>query len=162
MLSLLQMIQNQKLNSQLVTSEMIPQPLLEFLNQTILGYLYGLENKIIEETLNQLSISNIIPKNKNTLIFDLDETLITSNIDSARAVHTFTLVVNEEIKQFNIAVRPFAKEIIEILSNYYEIIIFTASHIDYAKQITQFLDPQTKYLKFILDRSFCYETQHGV
>ena len=51
---------------------------------------------------------------------------------------------------------------LEYLSQYYEIIIFTASQRDYAIKIINYLDPESKIIKLLLDRDFCYQTAHGV
>jgi RNA polymerase II subunit A small phosphatase-like protein len=63
-----------------------------------------------------------------TLVLDLDETLVHSTFDY---VENYDLVIPIEIEGscFNIyvSVRPGAFEFIEELSDYYEIVIFTAS-----------------------------------
>jgi RNA polymerase II subunit A small phosphatase-like protein len=63
-----------------------------------------------------------------TLVLDLDETLVHSTFDY---VESYDLVIPIEIdgSSFNIyvSVRPGAFEFIEELSEYFEIVIFTAS-----------------------------------
>lgn len=47
------------------------------------------------------------------------------------------------------------------MSQIYEIYIFTASTLYYAKSIIDFLDPGNKYISGILDRTKCLKTKNG-
>jgi CTD small phosphatase-like protein 2 len=60
-----------------------------------------------------------------------------------------------------IKIRPYAKEFLKKMKDYYEIIIFTASQPLYAETIIKELDPEKKFISYILDRSFCLETKNG-
>lgn len=53
-----------------------------------------------------------------------------------------------------INIRPYAKEIIEELSEFFEVIIFTASHSCYANPVIDFLD-EKKLIKARLFRENC-------
>ena len=91
------------------------------------------ENKNINDTLLNIEeppkppyLSPISPKYNYTLVLDLDETLVhyVSDNDSAY-----------------IQIRPGAEEFIKELSEFYEIIIFTAALQNYADLIISGLDP---------------------
>ncbi len=47
------------------------------------------------------------------------------------------------------------------MSEIYEIIVFTASSKDYAEEIIKKLDPNSKYVDFILSRDDCMVTRNG-
>lgn len=47
------------------------------------------------------------------------------------------------------------------MSKIYEVHIFTASYMYYAEAIINFIDPQSKYITSILDRSKCLKTKNG-
>lgn len=101
---------------------------------------------------------------KKTLIFDLDETLIHCNEDPS-APSDIRLPIKfsgGEVIEASICVRPFAKEIIVQLSQYYEIVIFTASHACYANIVLNILDPQNKYISYRLFREHCHKTKEGI
>lgn len=60
-----------------------------------------------------------------------------------------------------IKIRPFAKEFLKKMKEHFEIILFTASMSTYAETIVKELDPEKKFISYILDRSFCLETKNG-
>jgi TFIIF-interacting CTD phosphatases, including NLI-interacting factor len=60
-----------------------------------------------------------------------------------------------------IKIRPYCREFLKKMKEHYEIIIFTASTAGYAETIIKELDPQRKYISYILDRNFCLETKNG-
>ena len=57
-----------------------------------------------------------------------------------------------------INIRPYAKEILQEMSNYFEVIIFTASHSCYANQVIDYLDPESKYVSRRFFRETCVPT----
>lgn len=100
-------------------------------------------------------------KSTKTLILDLDETLITSC--SARDDPDKVLIPegDESAPPIMIKIRPYCREFLKKMKEHYEIIIFTASTAGYAETIIKELDPQRKYISYILDRNFCLETKNG-
>jgi len=60
-----------------------------------------------------------------------------------------------------IKIRPYCREFLKKMKEHYEILIFTASTAGYAETIIKELDPQRKYISYILDRNFCLETKNG-
>lgn len=47
------------------------------------------------------------------------------------------------------------------MANYFEIFIFTASTVSYAKPIIKLLDPAESYILGLLTREHCMATQNG-
>lgn len=60
-----------------------------------------------------------------------------------------------------IKIRPFAREFLKKMKEHFEIMVFTASVSSYAETIVKELDPEKKYISYILDRNFCLETKNG-
>ena len=100
---------------------------------------------------------------KKTIIFDLDETLIHCNEDQNGPCDIRVPVVfpsGEKILA-GINIRPHAKEIIEELSNYFEIIVFTASHSCYANPVIDYLDDH-RVISARLFRENCSQIANGL
>ena len=88
------------------------------------------DNESNEEEQKEPYLKPINPKYIYTLVLDLDETL----------VHFISNDESDE-KSAYIQIRPGAEEFIKDLSEYYEIVIFTAAHKNYADLIIDALDP---------------------
>ena len=63
--------------------------------------------------------------------------------------------------QLGINIRPFCSEFLKIMTNYYDIFVFTASSPNYANTIINYIDPTGKLINGILTRSNCMETKNG-
>lgn len=102
--------------------------------------------------------------NTKTIIFDLDETLIHCNEDQSAEFDVKVPVhfPTGEFIEAGINIRPFAKEILEHLSPYFEILIFTASHSCYANPVIDYLDPENKYVSKRLFRENCMQVAEGL
>ena len=87
---------------------------------------FNIENNSIEEMPKEPFLKPINPKYKYTLVLDLDETLVHYISDNESAY---------------IQIRPGAEEFIKELSEYYEIIIFTAALQTYADLVIDGIDP---------------------
>jgi CTD small phosphatase-like protein 2 len=61
-----------------------------------------------------------------------------------------------------INIRPYAIECLKELSEFFEIIVFTASHSCYANVVLDYLDPENKYISYRLFREHCVMTEEGV
>lgn len=104
------------------------------------------------------------PKNSkgNTLLLDLDETLIHSC--SLREGPDHIVVAHSdkgEETKIGLKIRPFCIEFLQKLSEYWDIFVFTASSPNYAEAIVNFLDPNKAYISGVLNRSNCMETKNG-
>ncbi|KRX03187.1 HAD-like domain [Pseudocohnilembus persalinus] len=96
-------------------------------------------------------------KNRKTIVFDLDETLIhcVDNYDQESDATVQITIPDGETYGAEISIRPFAIEILQELSKDFEIIIFTASHECYASKVIELLDPEKKYISHQLYRENC-------
>ncbi|CAD8152903.1 unnamed protein product [Paramecium octaurelia] len=107
-----------------------------------------------------------LPPNKfaKSLVFDLDETLIhcqESNDDPSDIVLTIKFPTGETVEA-GINIRPYCKEMLQILSQKYEIIVFTASHECYAQKVLNYLDPDKKFIHHRFFRDSCVVIQDGL
>lgn len=96
------------------------------------------------------------------MFLDLDETLIHACSISENPQHIIkgTGPYGSEILiGFN--VRPYCLEFLKKLSQFYEIVIFTASMSNYAHAIVNFLDPYHQYISEVLTRSSCIRSKNG-
>lgn len=119
------------------------------------------KNPIPKEKLVELAP---LPSKKKTIIFDLDETLIHCNEDQASSYDVKVPVhfPTGEFIEAGINIRPHAKEILQELSEEFEVLIFTASHSCYANPVIDYLDPENKYVKMRLFRDNCVQITDGL
>ena len=108
------------------------------------------------------------PRNKNvhkTAIFDLDETLVHC-VDDADSQETDVVLEicfpNGEVAEAGINIRPYALECLRQASEYYQVVVFTASHAAYADVVLDYLDPNKELIEYRLYRDSCVETEEGV
>eukprot|EP00826_Nyctotherus_ovalis_P057436 TRINITY_DN7849_c0_g1_i2.p1 TRINITY_DN7849_c0_g1~~TRINITY_DN7849_c0_g1_i2.p1 ORF type:complete len:498 (-),score=152.55 TRINITY_DN7849_c0_g1_i2:110-1603(-) len=97
---------------------------------------------------------------KKLLVFDLDETLVhcvTDNLEKADNLITVILNKDDQIKA-GINIRPHAIECLKTLTEYYELIVFTASHPNYADVVIDLIDPDKKIFSKRLFRNSCIRT----
>ena len=94
--------------------------------------------------------------NKKTLVLDLDETLVHSQFFefSIPSDITIKIEIEQEIYDIHVLVRPGVKKFIEIMKDYFEIIIFTASISKYADILMNIIDPNN-YCPYRLFREHC-------
>ena len=94
-------------------------------------------------------------ENKKTLILDLDETLVHSSF-TAFEKNDIILEVDFEgvIYKIYVLIRPFAKEFLNNVSKYFEVVIFTASIQKYASPLLNIIDKE-KNIRHRLFREEC-------
>ena len=119
-------------------------------------------NKIINEN-NKI---NLLPKkidNRKTLVLDLDETLIHSAFEPFTPKDDIKLKMKIKNEDYIIHVlkRPYLDEFLKIVTEKYEVIIFTASISDYANPLLDKLDPYKK-ISYRLFREHCTRTDNGL
>lgn len=98
-----------------------------------------------------------------TIIFDLDETLIHCNEDQSGPCDLRVPVIfptGEKIMA-GINIRPHSKEVLEELANHFEVIIFTASHSCYANPVVDYFD-EKKIISGRLFRENCSQVAEGL
>eukprot|EP01132_Coremiostelium_polycephalum_P004878 gene4878-6084_t len=99
----------------------------------------------------------LLPTTKKTLILDLDETLVHSTLKPVTHHHLTVNVVIEDVDcTFYVIKRPHVDYFIEKVSEWYDIVIFTASMRQYADPLLDQLD-QKKLMKKRLFRESCLE-----
>jgi CTD small phosphatase-like protein 2 len=102
---------------------------------------------------------------KKTAIFDLDETLVHCVDDPDLLPTDVVLEIkfpNGDVADAGINVRPYAMECLRQASQYFQIVIFTASHSAYADVVLDYLDPKRELIEYRLYRDSCMETEEGV
>ena len=102
-------------------------------------------------------------QSRQTIIFDLDETLIHCNEDQNGPCDLRVPVIfptGEKIMA-GINIRPHSKEILEELASHFEIIIFTASHSCYANPVVDYFD-EKKIISGRLYRENCSQVAEGL
>ena len=105
--------------------------------------------------------------NKKTLILDLDETLIHSDLDLIYKNHIFTLYFDsEEEDEKNIPIplilRPGLFDFLNYAKEKFELIIFTASQKNYADKIIDYIEKEQKYFSLRLYREHCIFIKPGL
>ena len=94
----------------------------------------------------------------------MDETLVhcnTENIENSDKIITVTLNENQKVNA-GVNIRPYAIECLKELAEYYELIVFTASHPYYADRVIDLLDPDKKIFSKRLFRSSCIRTDINI
>ena len=97
---------------------------------------------------------------KRIALFDLDETLVhcTGDIKLPNAKYQEVVDINlpgKQTVQVGINIRPYWKETLNLIKDYYHIVAYTASHQTYADSVLDFMDPDKKYFKHRLYRNNC-------
>lgn len=101
---------------------------------------------------------------KQTLILDLDETLIHSDLDHYFKTHDTVLKFQYEDEENNgrmieedipLILRPNLKDFLDFASSYFELFVFTASYKSYADAILDYIEKDKKYFKLRLYREHC-------
>jgi len=118
--------------------------------KAVYGYRYPRRNLVLHK--------KEIYKGKKTLILDLDETLIHSLGQNEHGKVDKTLKImmpNRDYANIGIKKRPYCTEFLKEMSNYYEIMVFTASHEYYANAVMDYIDPKKEYIQHRLTRKHC-------
>ncbi|CAK58629.1 unnamed protein product (macronuclear) [Paramecium tetraurelia] len=99
---------------------------------------------------------------KYTLLFDLDETLVHCTLDMKLPCDKKLIIKlsQDETFQVGVSVRPGLHVMLELLEPNFEIIVFTASHGQYAKRIVEYIDPK-RIISRVLSREHCCFTDQG-
>ena len=105
-----------------------------------------------------------LPKKKDrkkTVIFDLDETLVhcCPNPENGSMIFDALLPSGEKI-QCGINIRPFVQECLKAANEFYEVIVFTASHKCYADTVLDYIDPNKELIHHRLYRDNCIITDN--
>ena len=106
------------------------------------------------------------PGIKKTLVFDLDETLIHClDEEEEGGSYDFSVPIafpGGESVDAHVNVRPYALECLREANEHYQVVVFTASHRNYADPILDYLDPCGDLVHFRLYREHCVQTAEGL
>ncbi|KAJ2325519.1 Nuclear envelope morphology protein 1 [Coemansia sp. RSA 2611] len=93
---------------------------------------------------------------KKTLVLDLDETLIHSSPQgSYRAHHRIEVVIDKVACLYYVYKRPHVDYFLRKVSEWYTVVVFTASLAEYADPVIDLLDVQGKYIAGRYFRESC-------
>jgi Dullard-like phosphatase family protein len=105
-------------------------------------------------------------KRKKTLILDLDETLIHSDLDFIFPEHDKMISLENQQEStctiIPLIFRPGLKSFLEFCREHFEVVVFTASCKDYADTVINTIDPDNRYFSFRLYRESCLFIQPGI
>ena len=127
----------------------------------------NINSKNLKERISNITNKiNLLPNkldNKKTLVLDLDETLIHSAFEPFKPKDDIKLKMKIKNEGYIIHVlkRPYLDEFLKIVTQKYEVVIFTASISDYANPLLDKLDPFKK-ISYRLFREHCTKTDNGL
>ena len=115
---------------------------------------------------DQIRRSPVLDPIKPILVLDLDETLVhCCNFDGPDSDFESLMIYNNPTSGRPVGakmnVRPFARQFLELVSNHYEVVAYTASESSYASEVCSLLDPRKVYFKKIFSRDDCFLTKKG-
>lgn len=103
-------------------------------------------------SIEPLPLSN---GNRPTLVLDLDNTLIyASTKELVHFDHQLTVHYNNKTQKVWIIERPGLKKFLDLMSQYYELVLFTAGIRQYGIKVMKKIDPNMR-IGYFLDRRFC-------
>ena len=93
---------------------------------------------------------------RNTLVLDLDETLVHSTLEASESPDfSFPVSFNNQQHMVNVRRRPELQEFMERVGELFEVVIFTASQKVYAEQLLDIIDPGARVFRHRIFRDSC-------
>ncbi len=100
----------------------------------------------------------VLPKRTKMLVLDLDETLVHSTSTSANVCDFLVEVLVEHMScLYYVNKRPFVEHFLDVVSNWYQLAIYTASLREYADPVVNMLDRGRRIFVKRLFRTACME-----
>jgi Dullard-like phosphatase family protein len=103
-------------------------------------------------------------KSKPTLVLDLDETLVRAFEQDEEPVLECPMPTSRIVVEgYNIwvAVRPGASQFLSVLSDHFELVVWTAGIEEYGRAVVHLLDPTGKLIRHSLFRQHCIRGPDG-
>lgn len=97
---------------------------------------------------------------RNTLVLDLDETLVHSSFTKINSDLTIEILIDQQVFNIYVLKRPGVDEFLRKCAELFEIVIFTASLPAYANPLLNLLDPEG-LIGFRLFRNSCSSFSGG-
>ena len=92
----------------------------------------------------------------NTLVLDLDETLVHSTLEDATATDfSFPVHFNNQQHMVNVRRRPALEAFLARVAQLFEVVIFTASQRVYAERLLNIIDPESRHIRHRIFRDSC-------
>ncbi|CAG8653705.1 38273_t:CDS:2 [Gigaspora margarita] len=111
--------------------------------------------QINQTSLTSSQLFSSLMKTK-TLILDLDETLIHSTSRGLRAdAHMIEVMVDNHACLYYVHKRPHVDHFLKKVSEWYKVVIFTASMPEYADPVIDWLDPNKNLISYRFFRQSC-------
>lgn len=105
----------------------------------------------------------VLPKKSKILVLDLDETLVHSTSASAEEYDFMVEVLVERSScLYYVHKRPHVDHFLEVVSNWFDLAIYTASLREYADPVVNLLDRGRKLFTRRLFRNACIEQEGGL
>lgn len=122
------------------------------------------KNSLKKETKN--TILNLSKGGKKLLFLDLDETLIHCDFNNEiKAEGKILKFIAEDTKEeisVKAFLRPCADHFLNLLSNKFDLAVFTSASKDYADAVIDLFDPEKKLFKFRLYRNNCINIENFI
>ena len=97
---------------------------------------------------------------RNTLVLDLDETLVHSSFTMVNSDFTIEIIIDRQVFNIYVLKRPGVDEFLRKCAELFEVVIFTASLAAYADPLLNLLDPDG-LIGFRLFRNSCCSVTGG-
>ena len=121
---------------------------------------------------NAILLPNTSSLHKNTLLLDLDETLVqvlpseelhlTAATSTSEEAFSFEMYRGtSQHRRYTVFKRRGLADFLEFASSNFEVVLFTAAKQEYAEKILAVLDPKGKYFSHSLFRQHCIRTGAG-
>jgi CTD small phosphatase-like protein 2 len=93
---------------------------------------------------------------RNTLVLDLDETLVHSTLEAlASPDFSFPVHFNNQLHVVNVRRRPQLEAFMARVGELFEVVIFTASQRVYAERLLNIIDPEARHIRHRIFRDSC-------